>query len=511
MTSRSPRWLAVLLLAALAALAVPSARAADSPANVYVLLWFDTEDYLLPADDDATKHLAEFLTAEGIRGTFKLVGEKARVLERRKRTDVIAALKKHEIGYHSNFHSTQPSPAMYLSNLGWDEGVAEFDRREGPGRDDVERIFGVAPTTYGQPGSSWAPQSYGAMKKWGMRVYLDGGRHVGVDAKPHYYCGLLNLYWLAHMPRVSLADPKDVPAAEEKFAAARTALLAEGGGAVSIIYHPCEFVHKKFWDGVNFRAGANPPPDKWVVPPQKTPEETKTAFDNFERYVRFMKRFPDVRFITASDAAKLYHDAAAGRRWDPFNDDKAFAEVRAIASAVGDEVTFQTHKGYTLAPAEVFFLLNDFVAAAAERKLRTLGPSFSPYGPTGSVPVLTEPVETDVSQFLRTSRDVAAYVRRHGRVPSAVWLGSKPVPPEAYLRTLAQVVLKLDGREWHEPTVTVRPTKLAAAKYVSADDPKLWGWVIFPPGFRAPELMDLARRQAWTIKPALLDPDALKP
>ena len=45
---------------------------------------------------------------------------------------------------------------------------------------------------------------------------------------------------------------------------------------------------------------------------------------------------------------------------------------------------------------------------------------------------------------------------------------------------------------------------LAAAKYVSADDPKLWGWVIFPPGFKAPALMELAKKQAWTIKPALL-------
>jgi len=57
--------------------------------------------------------------------------------------------------FHSNWHSVQPSPAMYLSTLGWDEGVAEFDRREGPGRDDVQRIFGQAPTCYGQPGSSW--------------------------------------------------------------------------------------------------------------------------------------------------------------------------------------------------------------------------------------------------------------------------------------------------------------------------------------------------------------------
>ncbi len=498
MPYRCRRWLIVFLLLALS----PSlARGAEPGAKVYVILWFDTEDYLLPADDDATKHLAEFLSAEGIRGTFKLVGEKARVLERRKRADVIAALKKHEIGYHSNFHSVEPTPALYLSNLGWDEGVAEFDRREGPGRADVERIFGTPPTTYGQPGSSWGPQSYGAMKRWGMRVYLDGGRHVGVDAKPHYYCGMLNLYWLAHMPRVGLADPKDVPAAEEKFAEARKALLAEGGGVVSIIYHPCEFVHKKFWDGVNFRAGANPPPEAWQIPPQKTSEETKVAFDNFENYVRFMKRFPEVRFITATDAVKLYHDGSRDRRIGA-------KELREIAESVGDEVNFQKHDGYALAPSEVFELLTRFV----NRREPDLSPvSDTPLGPTGTVTPLTAPVMTDRSQFLRTSRDVAGYLRRHGRVPSAVWLGSTPVPPEAYLRTLARVALDLlDGKEVPEK-LEILPTALGVAKYVSDDDPKLWGWVIFPPGFRAPALMDLARRQAWTIKPALLDPSAVKP
>jgi hypothetical protein len=495
---RCSRWFVVV---AGAVLAIAPLRSAETSAKVYVLLWFDTEDYLLPASDDSARHLAEFLTSEGIRGTFKVVGEKARVLERRKRTDVIAALKKHEIGYHSNFHSTQPSPAMYLSNLGWDEGVAEFDRREGPGRADVERIFGIAPTTYGQPGSSWGPQSFGAMKQWGMKVYLDGGRHVGVDARPHYYCGLLNLYWLAHMPRVGLADPKEVSVAEEKFSEARKALLAEGGGVVSIIYHPCEFVHKKFWDGVNFRGGANPPPDAWVIPPQKTPEETKIAFDNFERYVGFMKRFPDVRFITASDAVKLYRDRSRARRYGE-------ADLRAIATAVGDEVTFQKHKDYALAPSEVLQLLADFIN---RRQQDALGVDATPLGPTGTVTVLSDPVTTDSSQFLRTNSEVVSYLGRHGRVPSTVWLGSTPVPPEAYLRTLAQVALAvLDGKEIPEK-LEIRPTNLAVAQYVSKDDPKLWGWVIFPPGFRAPALMDLARQQAWTIKPALLDAAALTP
>src|SRR5438105_10395383 len=147
---RSCRWLLAALLV-VAGTAAP-ARAAETPAKVYVILWFDTEDYILPASDDAALHVADFLTHENVRATFKVVGEKARTLERRGRTDVIAALKKHDIGYHSNFHSVQPSPAMYLSRLGWDDGVAEFDRRERPGYDDVKRMFGSAPSCYGQPG-----------------------------------------------------------------------------------------------------------------------------------------------------------------------------------------------------------------------------------------------------------------------------------------------------------------------------------------------------------------------
>src|SRR5581483_7437535 len=152
MTQRPSPWLLLAILVPW--LAAPAIAAAP---QVCVVLWFDTEDYLLPADDDATLRLADWLTHEGVRATFKLVGEKARTLERRGRTDVIDALKRHEIGYHSNFHSTEPTPALYLSDLGWDEGVAELDRRERPGFDDVRRIFGQAPTCYGQPGSSWGP------------------------------------------------------------------------------------------------------------------------------------------------------------------------------------------------------------------------------------------------------------------------------------------------------------------------------------------------------------------
>ena len=61
--------------------------AAQSPTPIYVTLWFDTEDYVLPQSDDAAKRLAEILTRLEVKGTFKVVGEKARVLEQRGRKD----------------------------------------------------------------------------------------------------------------------------------------------------------------------------------------------------------------------------------------------------------------------------------------------------------------------------------------------------------------------------------------------------------------------------------------
>src|SRR6266536_6228021 len=144
------------------------AAAADKP-SVNVILWFDTEDYLLPADDDATKRLAEMLTQRGIRATFKVVGEKARVLERRGRRDVITELKQHDIGYHANFHSVHPTPSEYLADCGLLDGIAEFVRREGGGAADVRRILGVKTLAcYGQPGSSWGAQAIAALPQIGV-------------------------------------------------------------------------------------------------------------------------------------------------------------------------------------------------------------------------------------------------------------------------------------------------------------------------------------------------------
>src|SRR2546423_4579392 len=189
-------------------------NAAVARAPVYVVLWFDTEDYIDPIADDAALRIAQDLSRLGVRATFKVVGEKARTLEARGRRDVIRALAQHDIGYHAENHSIPPTPALYLRDLGWLDGAAEFARREGQGVDDIRRIFGVTPSCYGQPGSSWGPQSYPALLRMGIPVYLDEGTNVGLDNQPFWFGGLLHVFNMGRfLIRPSLADENKLPEA----------------------------------------------------------------------------------------------------------------------------------------------------------------------------------------------------------------------------------------------------------------------------------------------------------
>src|SRR3989304_1804299 len=89
---------------------VPSLVAREAPI-VYVTFWFDTEDFILPQADDAAKRLADMFSKRNLKATFKIVGEKARVLEERGRDDVILCLAKNDIAYHSTYHSVHPTPS----------------------------------------------------------------------------------------------------------------------------------------------------------------------------------------------------------------------------------------------------------------------------------------------------------------------------------------------------------------------------------------------------------------
>jgi hypothetical protein len=504
-------WLPVILFSTI--LFVTSRTEAVESGRVDVILWFDTEDYLSLADDDACKRLAQMLTDRHIRATFKVVGEKARVLERRGRHDVIDALKKHDIGYHANFHSVHPTPSEYLADCGLLDGMAEFQRREGGGAADVRRVFGVDTLVcYGQPGSSWGSQAIAALKSIGVApsgtpCYVDEGDHVGLDHKPFWYAGALNVYHMGpNWTRMELHDPAAVEPAKQKVSAiARQLQQEDEGGLISIFYHPCEWIHQEFWDGVNFRRGANPPAEQWKAPPQRTAAETDAAFDRFGQYVDHIRSIPGVRFVTAGDLPSIYSD--------PLRETGVPMEVLTqiaarLNSNAENGVDFMVISNRSYSVADQFELLvtavNQLISGEAPPpQLVAKGL----LGPDGFPPTSNDRTHIDWAAFRMAAADVANVIRVEGRVPARVFIGPDPIPPTVFLVGLAKVY------EYHQKQGALplekgidlpRTVELLPARHVAEDTPGIFGgWIIHKENFRAPKILEVARLQAWTLKPAI--------
>ena len=427
---------------------------------VYVLLWFDTEDYVEPAADDAVLHIARDLTGLGVRATFKVVGEKARVLEQRGRWDVVRALALHDIGYHSNFHSIPPAPSVYLRDLGYVEGAAEFERRERAGALDVQRIFGVRPTCYGQPGSSWAPQTNAALRHMGISVYLDEGTQVGLDNQPFWYGGLLHIF---NMGRFTMRAPLDGAAPVEnsyqRFDRAAAELAARGGGTISIYYHPTEFVTTEFWDAVNFAKGADRERADWRRPRRRTDADSERCYRILHDYVAHMKNVPGVRFATAREMLQLYGSPT------PASVDRARAAEH-------------------MAKKQTFLLTDQDSLSAAD-------------GPATRIASTLRGDTISRAALERAKADAVSFIRANGRLPAVVWIGSEKLSVGDFAATLA-------GFDGTSGSAGVRRADLEFEKYFSSDAKGSFSWPIHPEGFSAPELLEMGRLQGWTIKPARL-------
>lgn len=440
--------------------------AAEAP--IYYLLWFDTEDYVEPTSDDAALRLALDLEKMGVKATFKIVGEKARVLESRGRKDVIRALARHDIGYHTNYHSVPPAPAMYLKSLGLLEGAAELERREASGVVDLRRIFGVNPSCYGQPGSSWGPQANIALRRLGIPVYMDEGSHLGLNDQPFWYMGVLHMFHLgANSMRADINDPSKLDAAKKRFDEAAAKLRAQGGGFIHTYYHPTEFVATEFWDAVNFARGKYTAPSDYRRPNLRTKESSEQTYRILLDYVAHIKKQPGVRIVTARDLPQL------------IDSPHSLVDVNEV-------------RGNLLRSIDV-----NGPHSPADQLLALLGfQSMDVDGPTARVDSNVAATSIPRDLFNNGRDEAVEFIEAHKRLPSHVWFGSERLSLADFTATLAG--------DQGGPTVAVRRGTLGFEKNVASDPRRTFDWAIHPEAFQAPELLEMGRLQAWTIKPARL-------
>jgi hypothetical protein len=108
------------------------------------------------------------------------------------RRDVLAVLAQHEIASHSNMHSAHPTPAEYLDELPWADGVARFLAEEAPAVRDLRELLGQQPSAWCKPGNSWGPVVACAAPLLGMSVFCDAP-FEWATGRPLWYAGGLLL------------------------------------------------------------------------------------------------------------------------------------------------------------------------------------------------------------------------------------------------------------------------------------------------------------------------------
>jgi hypothetical protein len=108
--------------------------------------------------------------------------------------------------------------------------------------------------------------------------------------------------------------------------------------------------------------------------------------------------------------------------------------------------------------------------------------------------------------FVGALKDVRDYLRVNGRVPARVFIGAEAVSPADFLVGMARVWRGYveTGGVRKEAVRLGKGVEVLPARYVIKDGPGVFGgWVIHREGFRAPKVLEVARWQAWTLKPAV--------
>lgn len=461
--------------------------------QVHALFWFDTEDCMVPQSDDCAKRLALILEQYGVTGTFKVVGQKARVLEQRIRYDVIDVLQRHEVGYHSNWHGGRPQIAEYLAPLGFDDGAAVFDQRERPGLEDVRRVLGRPVWTYGQPGPNWAPQVFPVLRQWGIPTYISGFGYVGVDCQPFWYGGVLctsHCYGERfsgerqqhhHGLNFELGREGELAKHQARFSQS-VEQLKHTGGFISVLNHPCTLVL-----------------EEWFSTYLKSREETEAGYQHFEAFVKWALALDGVTTTSASKLGELYPDHAISHAFD-------HDELLAIADALSDEVCFVRVGEIMLSAAEACaVLVNALAGHLASGEIPREVPWRWVDHPRHHPPTGAAPESVRYSEFAGAALQLVRELGQRGRVPDLVQLPEGPIAPADFLTATARVVASLLRGDSPPDEITLHP---AVKRFESYVDPQAaeggWRSVMLPDGFTAPNLVELARLGAWTLKPAVL-------
>jgi hypothetical protein len=484
--------------------------------TTFAILWFDVEDFINPETDDMPLRIAKIMSKHRVKVVFKIVGEKLRTLKRHGRKDVIEAMAEHDIGYHSNLHSIHPTPTEYIGSLDWDSGVEEFEKREEEGYLEIKKTYGKSPICYGHPGLSWVPQAYPVLNKWRIPVYLDETFTLpSINERPFWYCNMLNIMCIR-------SNVLTLDAGVSSFPIDKNWLLKlpsefkkiydklerqETPGVISVYCHPTTYATEEWWENGNFLKGKNP--DKMIFKRAKlkTKEKTEEDLKLLDQFIIDAKKLPNLKFITASDAIKIYKDKADGRSF-------LKSELGALCrQSIKSIYYYRVNEEVWVSPAEIFAMVLEMLVRFSEKRRlpEKVVCRVHPYGPKAVTDSVISSDTINLDGLIRSCQAGLREIRRSGYLPSRFEVGDYIILSTADMFiTVCGAYLEL--LENKNPTdIKVLKGVFDIGKTVTLEGAKKdWSYHLNPDGFEALKQVELARLQTWTLKPAVADLKAIE-
>jgi hypothetical protein len=487
------RFPALVALFAVLALATGCSGRSVKP-KTFLVVTFDTEDYITPESeliDDIPKWLAETMTEEGVTGTFFVIGEKARSLEKRGRRDVIGAMAKHDIGSHTNFGSIHPTVTEELEKAGWDDGVRLMAGQESAGLRELERIFGIPVTTLARHGGSFGPQLVAALGLRGAGYQGSPASLPGHDVV--WFCNALNF-------SAQYAGFDDAYYRDDLFEPVFDKLKTELPGVIAksqvlalFAGHPTKIRAEEFWD-LNFYEGKNTPPEAWRVPRLRPQETMATAQKNFRRMMRWLKGRDDIEITTYRALMNVY----GGRK-----EAVTRAELREIAQetlALGALVPSDD-----LSPAEALVGLARAIIGYQENgTLQEDLEVIHPLGPIEMPPTRPEMDRLRIEDVYGLARQADGFIIRNRALPATLQLGNARIGTGSLFGLFSAVYLDLDaGRP--RPAYDVpafEPYPKTNEQKIIAEIEGYKTWPVHKPDLDMSRIVEFTKLQLWTLKPA---------
>ena len=208
--------------------------------------------------------------------------------------------------------------------------------------------------------------------------------------------------------------------------------------------------------------------------------------------MKYISSFEDVKFITATDAARIYqppHSLSLNR-----------AQLLDVAKHFQKSSNFMTLNGTAISPAQAFYAVSKALIDPPSSNLELV----EPLGPVASFRSNGKR-RLDTKELLVAAKKALDYIDHQNCLPTSLSVGeSAQLSPQDFLATACRLLHTLLSCKPLPKRVNVSTTGPPNQKYITAANfKKACKWGILPRNFKGPEILEQIRLQAWTLKPAI--------